>query len=101
MVRLRALGLRGANLFWCSRHSTSRVAAVAAAHPNRRALVAISCRVGPAHPGADARTSSSPNSGTAGGGSAGPSSRPETCMWLLYEAAVCGFCMRLLYEAAV
>ena len=89
MVRLRALGLRGANLFWCSRHSTSRVAAVAAAHPNRRALVAISCRVGPAHPGADARTSSSPNSGTAGGGSAGPSSRPETCMWLCMCGSVC------------
>ena len=47
-----------------TRHSTSRVAAVAAAQPNRRASVAISCRVGPAHPGADARTSSSSNSGT-------------------------------------
>ena len=64
MVRATALGLRGANLVWCSRHSTSRVAAVAAAHPNRRASVAISSKVGPAHPGAETKTSSSPNSGT-------------------------------------
>ena len=60
----RLWGLRGANLVWCSRHSTSRVAAVVTAHPNRRASVAISCRVGPAHPGAETKTSSSPNSGT-------------------------------------